>query len=222
MGQFIRSRASLRCSYPRQVRTVNGGISAFRLPAAQDEPTTEFRLPDDEPTALNEIFTSSVLLQLRDDIGKMFIPSWLEKPPPNSGNSFHGKLKADHWRTLCTVCMVMTLGRLWGTSSPSSEETHALKNFMHLIAAVDLATRRTMTPDRANSSDAHMETYLRGLRSLYNADLVPNHHLSLHLKDCLLMFGPTHGWWAFPFERYNGILQKLKTNQKPCASSATY
>ncbi len=101
-------------------------------------------------------------------------------------------------------------------------EANALDNFMHLIAAVDLATRRTMSASRANLFDQHMEAYLQGLRTFYNAKLVPNHHMSLHLKECLLLFGPTHGWWVFPFERYNGLLQKMNTNHKPrmCSSNS--
>ena len=114
--------------------------------------------------------------------------------------------------------MVVTLVRLWGTSSAISNEVAALDNFMHLIASVDLATRRSMSADRAIAFGEHMEAYLGGLRTFYKVDLVPNHHLALHLKECLLLFGPTHGWWAFPFERFNGLLQRLKTNHKPGAS----
>lgn len=181
-------------------------------------PTTEFRLPIDQPEPMNEIFTNSELQELRKDIRNTLLPSWLEKPPSNIGDRAHGKLKADHWRTLCSVSMVITLVRLWGTSSVSSEQARALDNFMHLVAAVDLATRRSMCPDRANAFDVHMEAYVTGLRSIYNENIVPNHHLSLHLKECLLLFGPTHGWWAFPFERFNGLVQRLKTNHKPCTS----
>ncbi len=177
-------------------------------------PTQQYRTPTDTPTPIDEILNNSVLTELRRDIRNMYIPSWLEKPPSNIGEASHGKLKADHWRTLCTVPMVMTLVRLWGNRKSLMEEVQALDNFMHLVAAVDLATRRTMTTERANAYGTHMLEYLRGLRSLYEVDLVPNHHLAIHLTDCLLLFGPTHGWWAFPFERYNGMLQRLKTNQK--------
>lgn len=37
-------------------------------------------------------------------------------------------------------------------------------------------------------------------------------HLHLHLKDCLLDYGPVHGFWCFPFERFNGILGAYPTN----------
>ena len=71
-----------------------------------------------------------------------------------------------------------------------------------------------MDADRARLFDDSMLAYLCTLRELFNHNLVPNHHLSLHLSTCLLLFGPVHGWWGYPFERYNGIIQRLNTNNK--------
>ncbi|KAF8867824.1 hypothetical protein BD779DRAFT_1615764 [Infundibulicybe gibba] len=41
-----------------------------------------------------------------------------------------------------------------------------------------------------------------------------NHHMALHIYNFLLLFGPVHSWWCFPFERLIGILQRLPTNNK--------
>ena len=108
----------------------------------------------------------------------------------------------------------MTLCRLWGSPDSSTKHKLLLDNFVSLICAVDLATRRSMDPDRVERFDRYMFRYLQTLRDLFGHQLVPNHHLSLHLRECLLLFGPVHGWWAFPFERYNGLLQNLNTNNK--------
>ena len=40
----------------------------------------------------------------------------------------------------------------------------------------------------------------------------PNMHMTMHIKDCLLDFGPVYSFWCFSFERYNGILGKFSTN----------
>ncbi|KAI0672553.1 hypothetical protein C8Q78DRAFT_971155 [Trametes maxima] len=194
-------------------------IDSLRLPPVLPFATDHFHIVQG-PAQLSEerlsqsVFSGSVLDAIRGDIQASFMPSWLPKPPRKFGSASHGKLSADQWRTSCTVNMVITLGRLWGAASATDEEKKALENFMHLIAAVDLATRRSMTVQRAELFDHHISEYLRGLRSLYNAPLVPNHHLSLHLIECLILFGPTHAWWAFPFERYNGLLQRLNTNHR--------
>ena len=39
-----------------------------------------------------------------------------------------------------------------------------------------------------------------------------NMHLHCHLYKCLLDFGPIYGFWCFPFERRNGILGSVATN----------
>ena len=156
---------------------------------------------------------------MRQDIADVIVPTWVEKPPSNFGDASHGSLKADQWRTVCTIYLVLTLVRLWGHNNATVQQRRVLQNFVHLVVAVDAATRRSMTPFRAELFDKNMELYIQGLRELYDHQLVPNHHLSLHLKVCLLLFGPVHGWWAFPFERFNGLLQRLNTNHKPSESS---
>lgn len=110
--------------------------------------------------------------------------------------------------------MVITLVPLWGSATTPPLYQRILENFVYLAIAVDLAARRSMDHDRAELFDSNMLAYLRTLRELFGHDLVPNHHLSLHLRDYLLFFGPVHGWWAYPFERYNGIIQRLNTNNK--------
>ncbi|OSC99540.1 hypothetical protein PYCCODRAFT_1340936, partial [Trametes coccinea BRFM310] len=68
----------------------------------------------------------------------------------------------------------------------------------------------------------HMMKYLESLRELFDHQFVPNHHLSMHLMECLLLFGPVHAWWAFPFERFNGLLQRMNTNSKADEMSLTF
>ncbi|KAL7284382.1 hypothetical protein ACG7TL_001672 [Trametes sanguinea] len=185
------------------------------IPPVLAEDTNDFHLAKG-PYDISKyrVLTADVLSQLRRDIERTFLPSWLERPPKNFGSPAHGKLKADHWRTVCTIHMVITLVRLWGREAAPERERLLLENFCHLVIAVDQATRCSMTPERARIFNHHMEKYLRSLQSLFEHELVPNHHLSLHLAACLLLFGPVHGWWAFPFERFNGILERLSTNNQ--------
>ena len=44
--------------------------------------------------------------------------------------------------------------------------------------------------------------------------ITPNMHLHAHLKQCIADYGPLHEFWAFPFERYNGLLGELPNNKK--------
>ncbi|KAI0738686.1 hypothetical protein C8Q80DRAFT_1113325 [Daedaleopsis nitida] len=191
--------------------------ATLRLPPTLSEPSSEFYVPElveREREGNHNLFKRPILDQLRQDIASIVLPSWLEKPPSNIGDASHGKLKADQWRTLCSIHMVITLARLWGHSNATVEEQAVLQNFVHLVIATDLASRRSMSPQRAAEYDRHMLAYLQGIVELFDVSLVPNHHLALHLTICLAMFGPVHGWWSYPFERYNGMLQRLNTNHK--------
>ncbi|KAG6327418.1 hypothetical protein ID866_11671 [Astraeus odoratus] len=90
-----------------------------------------------------------------------------------------------------------------------------LDNFLALVTVVHWATTRTTSSDHIAIIQSAFHSYLTGVVTLYGKDaLIPSHHLSLHLPKCLQIFGPVHGWWAFPFERYNGILQKISTNNR--------
>ena len=41
---------------------------------------------------------------------------------------------------------------------------------------------------------------------------IQNMHLHLHLKNCLLDYGPVYAFWCFSYERFNGILGAYHVN----------
>ncbi|RDX45606.1 hypothetical protein OH76DRAFT_1357452 [Lentinus brumalis] len=185
------------------------------LPAVLEEDTRDFHVakgPHD--ISKYRVLDQATINQVREDISATYFPSWMERPPRNFGSPSHGKLKADQWRTVCTVSLVITLCRVWGAPGALDKHRLLLENFVCLVCAVDLATRRTMDPKRIRKFDSYMLRYLTTLRELFGHRLVPNHHMSLHLWECLSLFGPVHAWWVFPFERYNGLLANLNTNSQ--------
>ncbi|KAJ3559008.1 hypothetical protein NM688_g599 [Phlebia brevispora] len=186
----------------------------LRILPVLNEPTKDFHFEDGRKDVSKVCFLSAAVLRdIRKDMQRTVLPSWLEAPPANFGSLQHGKLKADQWRTVCTVSMVITLVRLWGSRGTTTEDNKALlENFISLVIAVDQATRRTMSLPRAQTYDRHIFAYLAGLRRLFSHNLVSNHHLFLHLPELLVRFGPVHSWWSFPFERFNGMLARLKKN----------
>lgn len=154
-----------------------------------------------------------MLQEIRSDAEKTVLPDWVKNAPKAMGSASHGKLSADEWRTVCTINMVITLVRIWGASSATTRERDMLENFLHLVIATTIATRRHTSARLIVSFKRHMTAYLTSLTSLFpDAVLSPNHHLSLHLPEFFEQLGPAHSWWTFPFERFNGILQKIPTN----------
>lgn len=133
----------------------------IRLPPVLAEPTTEFRLIRDQyDISRFSILDQETVTSLRADIAATSFPSWLERPPRNFGSTSHGKLKADMWRTVCTVSMVITLVRLWGGREATERQRALLENFVHLVSAVDLAARRSTNQERIDKYDRHMLDYL--------------------------------------------------------------
>lgn len=146
---------------------------------------------------------------------KTILPSWCCPAPTRIGDGEHRKISAGGWRTFCTIHLVITLGRLWGYEPPESRKHKLLSNFCDLVQAIKIATMRSITSARAQEFQDYMITYLRGLDELFPTyQLVPSHHIVLHMKELLCRFGPTHAWRCWVFERYNHTLQKIPTNGK--------
>jgi hypothetical protein len=146
------------------------------------------------------------------DIERMVRPSWLTKPPVLSG----GKLKADDWRSLCTTTLPMSLIRLWSNKPADEHHTQLLEMTMCLVSAVIIICSRTTSKAHADEYLELMFRYRELLQSKFPTFVAkPNFHMALHIPEFLLMYGPVHGWWTFPFERLIGTLQKVPTNYIP-------
>lgn len=160
-----------------------------------------------------------IMNEIYRDTARTTLPSWMKVAPRYMGSSSHGKLSADQWRVACTVNYPISLVRLWGAGQPISEDhpryLEMLDNFIHLVLATAISSRRCTTKVLQDRVLFHTEQYLSGLRRLYPAQKIfPNNHLSLHIPRFLRLFGPPHAWWAFPYERFIGILQRLLTNSR--------
>ena len=155
-----------------------------------------------------------LMAQIRKDITEITLPSWISAAPKNFGLFQHGKLKADEWRTMGTIILPLSLGIRWSGLKSTERQRELLANFFHLVIAVNCATRRSVSEEDIIRFDTHMTTYVREIVSLFGPCLVPNNHLSLHLPGVLRKFGPAHNWWSYPFERYNGIISRIRTNYK--------
>jgi len=159
------------------------------------------------------------MAQIWSDIEKLLTPTWVTSAPPKLGDPNHGKLKADQWQALGTIHLPVSLIHLWSMtndSDPRSMRLHKiLEVTLSLVSTVVIATSYTTSPSHAEAYLHHMLWYLNGIRELFpEYDLCPNHHMALHIHGYLLLFGPVHSWWTFPFERMIGLLQRMHYNGK--------
>lgn len=157
------------------------------------------------------IFDQRMLQRINSLLPRIHIPTWIKRAIPVVGKASFGKLKADEWRNLFTIQLPLTLIPIW--TGQDHVQTALLKNFCHLVSLVNLALKRVMNAELIRRYRHHVEEYLKGSTSLFqHCKLAPNHHMSIHLADCLERWGPVRAWWSFPFERLMGKILKSSHN----------
>jgi hypothetical protein len=173
------------------------------------------------PQKVRSFETAEVHDRIRNIIRDTATPTWLGSVPKNFGEASAGTIKADEWRYLITIYIPIALVNLWGagTSHPSDELAIRLKTIldhtMELVGAVYLACAQTMTPSRAQAYRLHIATYVGKMQKIHSTFSVrPNHHASFHICDYLLLFGPAHSWWCFPFEHLQLFAQRMAVARK--------
>jgi hypothetical protein len=137
--------------------------------------------------------------------------------------------KADEWRRLLTVTPVI----LWYTWKGDDDEipdtepgvsanekiatTHSRKRkslydaILLLCAAIRLLSTKNISMAQAKAGHQYLAQYCQWLIFL-GCTLTINHHISMHFSAMIKLFGPVYSWWLFAFERFNGMLEKVKTN----------
>ncbi|PIL27307.1 hypothetical protein GSI_10454 [Ganoderma sinense ZZ0214-1] len=132
------------------------------------------------------IISADVFETFHSVIRDTITPSWVSSVPHNFGSAAAGTPKADEWRTVFTIHLPLCLISLFGYPSADNPQL-----------------------------DQVLDHTLQLLPSLYpGLDCESIHHMAFHIYDFLELFGPVHSWWAFPFERLIGQLQRLPTNHK--------
>ncbi|KZV61967.1 hypothetical protein PENSPDRAFT_557907, partial [Peniophora sp. CONT] len=147
--------------------------------------------------------------------GRIHLPTWVDRGPKQFGKAGVGHIKADQWRTIATILLPLVLIPQWSAGGARYDESRAavLKNFLDLIAAVNLISSKSVSARRIERMAQHLKKYCEGLRLLFpNYRIPPSLHQSFHLPELLYLFGPVTSFWGFPFERFNGIMHNFNHN----------
>jgi hypothetical protein len=181
-----------------------------------DEDTSdEDEEQDEEETAARCIFEDGSLSKIRKCLSEAVIPTWISRPPTNLGDKSHGKLKADQWLTLFTVFLPLILPELW--TAPMPNNLDLLTNFEDLITCTNIVCAYSSTNAAADAYMVHYIRYRKSSAKLFpNVGSRPNHHYAMHNGELLKFWGPLIKLSEFPYERHNGSLQRIKTNQHMC------
>ena len=132
-------------------------------------------------------------------------PTWHQGPPITLGGAAHGKLKAEQWRSSIEFDLPVVLYKLWGLNCNTDVQKAHRKKLVHstmlLAMAIRWGTSHITSENHVRQCMKYMWAYLECIKEIF-LDITwrPNHHATLHIHEFLLMYGPMHGWWMFPFE----------------------
>ncbi|KAK0440683.1 uncharacterized protein EV420DRAFT_1247741, partial [Desarmillaria tabescens] len=159
----------------------------------------------------------SIMEAVYEDMKKTRLPLWVSRAPKDWGTPSRGKLTADQWKVICTVHLVITLIRIWGTpSSPESLRfSRMLTNFLDMVKAVSILNLRVTSHMHIQRYNFFAKRYVGVMKTLYKDVAVkPIHHMALHAGEFLRVFGPVHAYRTLAFERLNHTMQQQNTNSK--------
>ena len=121
--------------------------------------------------------------------------------------SNYGTYTAQEWKNWTTIHSMHVLRGIL----PNDQ----LEVWEMFILASRILCQPVLTHDEVRRADVLLLEFCKGFSRIYGNDVVtPNMHLSCHLIDSLLDYGPVYGFWLFSFERYNGELGAFVTNNR--------
>lgn len=124
-----------------------------------------------------------------------------------SGNGF-AYMKGAEWKTWAVAMSPYLL-------SQRLEQPY-FTNWLVFVEILRIIDSPCISLDDIEKMHILLRKFMDGFVSAYKdiSFLVPNMHFNMHMKDILLDYGPSHGHWTYGFERYNGDIKNIVTNQK--------
>ncbi|POW23017.1 hypothetical protein PSHT_00629 [Puccinia striiformis] len=127
---------------------------------------------------------SDALAFINARLPRINFPSWIKQPLSMLGKASHGKVKADEWRNLYSMQLPLILPLYW--RAPDVQQLSLLHNFAHLVSLVNIGSKRHTDSGLIAKYRHHLQAYLLTSVSIFNQETVaPNHHMAIHLAECL-------------------------------------
>jgi len=120
---------------------------------------------------------------------------------------YHKSFKAEEWKIwllhLSLYCYRKTIPRKY------------YNIWQIFVRACKLLLVKDITKTEVETAHTLFVLYCKKFEEKISAyHCTPNMHMLLHMKSCVLDFGPVYGFWCFAFERQNGILGAHQTNNR--------
>ena len=122
----------------------------------------------------------------------------------NTGEGF-SNFTADQWRNFFTIYATIVLWKYL-----PEPDRQILTNFVKIC---QILVCRIIRQDSLNEAHERLITVIKLIEQKYGENkIMPNLHLSLHLRKCAHDYGLLYVFWCFLFERMNGILGRFLLN----------
>lgn len=139
-------------------------------------------------------------------VDRVTVPPHLGRIPSKIASSFSG-FTADQFKNWTNIFSPLVLYDIL------PEEDYEC--WKHFILASRILCKSTISNHDIQLADALLLQFCRRVERMYGKNVItPNMHLHCHIKDNLYDYGPIHGFWLFPYERYNGILEHFPMSHR--------
>ena len=153
-----------------------------------------------------DLISESQFDLIQNRIDNFVVPSDTGRIPHKIRSGF-SSFTADQWKNWTVYFSLIALRDIL----PSEE----FECWRHFVLACRLLSCKVLSTQQMQLGDALLLQFCRRTQRLFGQDFItPNMHMHCHLRACIIDYGPLHGFWLYAFERYNGILGSMPTNNR--------
>ena len=143
---------------------------------------------------------------LQKRVDSTMVPSGVGRIPCKIQTGF-SSFTADQWKNWVIYFSLIALRDILSND--------VLECWRHYVLACRALCTNQISPEKVLLADAHLLQFCKRAQHIFGRDVItPNMHMHCHLRECVLDYGPLHGFWLYPFERYNGILGAMPNNNR--------
>lgn len=152
------------------------------------------------------ILNKNLLNTLNLKIERLKIPSDIGRIPTNIASNY-SRFTAEEWKNWTLYYSPLVLRGV-------ITEVH-YNCWQKFVLACTFLCKPFITKDEIAKAEGLFFRFGEQVERMYGLQIItPNMHLHGHLADCVLDYGPVQGFWCFAFERFNGIISDISTNNK--------
>lgn len=144
--------------------------------------------------------------KIQEKISMVICPSDIGKLPQKFSSSY-GSFNADQWKNWTIIFSVYALKGLL-------PDNH-LEYWRKFVLACKIVCTRSLAKSNVKVAHKLLLSFCESVEKAFGQEAItPNMHLHAHLHKCLNDFGPVYAFWLFSFERENGILGAIPSNNR--------